>query len=645
MKHKLLLSLFALLTTTMVWADVEINATNFPDANFRNWVLKQSYGSDGVLTEEEIAGVTTIRVSYKSIQNLTGIGYFTALTMLHCEWNQLKALDVSENTNLTALHCYHNQLKALDVSENTALTVLKCYQNQIKGEAMDALVASLPAGSNGTLDVIHIENEGNVMTNDQAAAAKAKGWIPKHYDGYGWEEYEGKDSINDIAINETTFPDENFRAWVLANAFGRDKVLTKGEIARITKLDIGSRRIQSMKGLEFFTELSWLDVYGNSDITEIDLSPFPKMKHLDVGWCKIQELDVSKNTELTYLDCRGNGLTTLDLSQNTSLTTLICFGNQLAELDLSQNTLLTEIECSNNPLEELDVSKNMNLEKLSCIENRLTTLDVSQHTALKYLTCYNNQLNSLDVTGCSAMISLQCYNNQLVELDLTGCTKLLTLYCSKNQLNELDLSTNERLDQLYCQYNNLTKLNVSNNKELWCLTCNDNQLTELDVSGVTALYHLHCYRNKLTSLDMSGNPSLINLDCYNNQIKGEAMDALLESMHTIGEGSIYGFRVINDQDEQNVITKSQVAAAKARGWKPLHHVGNNNWQEYEGRDEATGIGDAKRLNDKGQMTNDNSIYDLSGRKISAEANSSFFILHSSFKSGIYIEGGKKKVKK
>jgi hypothetical protein len=93
-----------------------------------------------------------------------------------------------------------------------------------------------------------------------------------------------------------------------------------------------------------------------------------------------------------------------------------------------------------------------------------------------------------------------------------------------------------------------------------------------------------------------------------------------------------------------VITKSQVAVAKARGWKPLHHVGNNNWQEYEGRDEATGIGDAKRLNDKGQMTNDNSIYDLSGRKISAEANSSFFILNSSFKSGIYIEGGKKKVK-
>ena len=54
-----------------------------------------------------------------------------------------------------------------------------------------------------------------------------------------------------------------------------------------------------------------------------------------------------------------------------------------------------------------------------------------------------------------------------------------------------------------------------------------------------------------------------------------------------------------------------------------------------------GISDAPRLNDKGQMINDNYVYDLSGRKFSAEANSSFFILHSSFPKGIYIKNGKK----
>ena len=40
-----------------VRADVAINETTFPDDNFRNWVLGQEYGADGILTDEEIAGV------------------------------------------------------------------------------------------------------------------------------------------------------------------------------------------------------------------------------------------------------------------------------------------------------------------------------------------------------------------------------------------------------------------------------------------------------------------------------------------------------------------------------------------------------------------------------------------------------------
>jgi hypothetical protein len=45
-------------------------------------------------------------------------------------------------------------------------------------------------------------------------------------------------------------------------------------------------------------------------------------------------------------------------------------------------------------------------------------------------------------------------------------------------------------------------------------------------------------------------------------------------------------------------------------------------------DDATGISDALRLNDKGQMTNDN-VYDLQGRKIEKPTK------------GLYIHNGKK----
>ena len=70
--------------------------------------------------------------------------------------------------------------------------------------------------------------------------------------------------------------------------------------------------------------------------------------------------------------------------------------------------------------------------------------------------------------------------------------------------------------------------------------------------------------------------------------------------------------------------------------EPYNHGGSKSPGERLGitlKDHETGIGDAKRLNDKGQMINDNSIYDLSGRRIYGKPA-----------RGIYIKDGKKKVK-
>ena len=108
-----------------------IDEENFPDANFRNYLLSRPYGTDGVLTDEEIAGITSIYVSYENIADLTGIEHFTALRTLECNGNQLTSLDVSQNTALKRLDCGFNQLAALDVSHNTALERLDCYSNQL----------------------------------------------------------------------------------------------------------------------------------------------------------------------------------------------------------------------------------------------------------------------------------------------------------------------------------------------------------------------------------------------------------------------------------------------------------------------------------------------------------------------------------
>ena len=122
------------LIVSPVWAapgDVEINATNFPDGKFRDYVATLDRDHDGKLSAWEIADVKSIDVRYESIADLTGIGYFTELLKLDCAYTQLSTLDTGKNTALQELNCYKSQLKSLDISKNTALQKLECSENQL----------------------------------------------------------------------------------------------------------------------------------------------------------------------------------------------------------------------------------------------------------------------------------------------------------------------------------------------------------------------------------------------------------------------------------------------------------------------------------------------------------------------------------
>ena len=273
-----------------------------------------------------------------------------------------------------------------------------------------------------------------------------------------------------VAIDETNFPDKNFRTFV-STKFDTDSdgKLSDTEIARKKSIDVRDKDIANLKGIEYFTPLKWL-----------------------------------------Y--CDGNQLSNLDISKNTALQTLSCSKNQLTSLDVSKNPALEELRCYNNKLTNLDVSKNPSLQTLKCNENQLTKLDVSKNTALQTLYCSLNQLSTLDISKNTALKELRCYNCQLTKLDISKNTALKELWCQENQLTELDVSQNTELQTLRCAENKLTKLDVSQNKALDTLSCTRNQLTILDVSQNKALSELTCIENQLTSLDL-GHPNFtVGLD-------------------------------------------------------------------------------------------------------------------------------------
>ena len=263
-----------------------------------------------------------------------------------------------------------------------------------------------------------------------------------------------------VTIDNTNFPDANFRTVVKKFDTNQDSSLSDTEIAAVKKINCSNKGITNLKGIEYFTSLNILWCTDNQ-LTALDVSENTALTKLNCCFNKLTSLDVSKNTALTILECHVNRLTSLDVSKNTALTELNCSINKLTALDVSKNTALTELYCNDNQLTSLDVSKNTALISLSCVCNQLTSLDVSKNTALTELNCSINKLTSLDVSKNTALTGLKCRNNQLTVLDVSKNTALTDLECRNNQLTSLDLSNTNIMNDPNCG-NNIYQIVVDN---------------------------------------------------------------------------------------------------------------------------------------------------------------------------------------
>ena len=172
-----------------------------------------------------------------------------------------------------------------------------------------------------------------------------------------------------LAIDETNFPDANFRNYVLASFDSNgDEKLDDEEIANVKYIYAPSKTISNLKGIEYFTELKELDC-GNNQLTS---------------------LDVSKNTKLVKLICSKNALTSLNTSHNPLLKKLDIYNNKITSIDVSQNTELETLYIGRNPIETLNVINNVKLMELQSELNNLTSIDLSNNSPSMTLYMANN---------------------------------------------------------------------------------------------------------------------------------------------------------------------------------------------------------------------------------------------------------------
>ena len=315
---------------------VAVDMFNFPDKNFRDVVKTFDTDDNNILSDTEIAAVKKIDCKGRAITNLKGIEYFTALEYLYCYDNELTELDLRRNTKLKELNCSTNRLTVLDLSQNPKLKRVICSENALTAldlshnpeledvNCSDNALTALNLSSNSKLT--NLSASGNIreitLTGNTFDLSSLTGFDASRMSGltggkvsgstltvdgnaavviYSYDisytgtelDDEEKDVIftlaiagrgTDIAINETNFPDKDFRELLLDKEANIDRnqdgKLSTWEIALVQDIDVYDMEIADLTGIEYFTELKYLDCAGNH-LTSLDLSRNTKLAELD----------------------------------------------------------------------------------------------------------------------------------------------------------------------------------------------------------------------------------------------------------------------------------------------------------------------------------------------------------------------------
>jgi len=277
----------------------------------------------------------------------------------------------------------------------------------------------------------------------------------------------------------TSIPDPEFEQALIDLGIDSDGIINQevltADISVVTSLDVNSKDINDLTGIEDFSSL-------------------------------------------TFLDCTNNELSSLNVNQNKNLKHLICFFNNITFLQVTGATALETLKCENNNLPSLNVSQNPNLSLLHCNANVLTNLNTTGASSLTDLECIGNNLTIIDLSSNPEITNFRCSENLIFKINIANNSKLETFYCDRNLLSTIDLSNNPSLIELECWNNQLDQLDISINTSLKRIKCNDNKLQELDLSQHSALNIIECQDNALTFFDLkNGNNNLISdFDSRNN---------------------------------------------------------------------------------------------------------------------------------
>ena len=224
-----------------------------------------------------------LEVTGNNLRSLN-LSYNSLLQVLYCGKNQLTSLNVT-SSNLKTLDCHANLLSSLDLSKTTALAQLNCSSNR----GLSFSIANCPALQQVRRSVQPYTYDGIIYY-----------YVDNNHPYLIYDDPNGSAS-GGIPINAVNFPDPVFRRGV--SEFydkRRDGILYDWEISQVKTIDCNNLGIRTLKGIEYFTYLEVLRVYGNP-LYSIDLSALRNLRVFVCYNTYISSLNIHENIYLCQL--------------------------------------------------------------------------------------------------------------------------------------------------------------------------------------------------------------------------------------------------------------------------------------------------------------------------------------------------------
>lgn len=372
-------------------------------------------------------------------------------------------------------------------------------------------------------------------------------------------------NLNDVNVlvdypnfyDKIVFQDSNFRKALVSSKcvdtnndfipdsdadLNNDGEVQVSEAIKVEKLFLARNKIKSLKGVEHFCMLNYLDFNENevdsleltglgmltllqchsNKIKSIDLNGSPLLEKLTVFNNSLTSLDLKYSAKLKYLYCYNNNIDSLDLRFLPDLLILDCSHNQLIKIDLGKLNKITTLKVQNNKLENIELQELNQLDTLNVGTNLLVNLSIPNSKMLKYLNCMSNKLQDFDLLELKELIHLDLAYNQINSIDLNEQTNLLNLYCNDNPLSALDILKLSKLKVLNCNNTKIEILSIANSKDLMQLDCSSTSLYALLLKNGA---------NELPDLNISGNDFLKYICCEDKHI--EQVNIILERIGKI----------------------------------------------------------------------------------------------------------------